>query len=95
METQIMYSFIHKLFTGAYGGKRISVHLNSADNVLTTDLSFEYKDYQISEDKQKITLYGEDDLQVTVTPQNLMDASTEDEYYLFNTDTFNMAVTFI
>lgn len=90
-----MFDFLHKLFINSYSGKSISVHLNSKDNVISTDLSFEFKDFQISEDKKEITLYGEEDLQVTFNPQNLVKVEKENNTFLFDTEIMEMAVDFI
>lgn len=90
-----MFDFLHKLFINSYSGKSISVHLNSKDNVISTDLSFEFKSFQISEDKQEITLYGEEDLQVTFNPQDLVDVKKENDTFLFDTEIVEMAVDFI
>ena len=95
MEKRIMFDFMHELFTKSYSGECISVRLNSKDNVLSTDLSFEYKSFEISKDKRQITLYGEDDICVEIRPQDLLSATREDEYYLFDTECLNMAVCFV
>lgn len=95
MEKKIVFDFLQQLFINSYSGKNISVHLNSKDNVITTDMSFEYKSFQISEDKQEITLYGEEDLQVTFNPQNLVNAKKENDTYLFDTEIVELAVDFI
>ena len=95
MDKRIMFDFMHKLFINSYSGKNVSVHLNSKDNVLSTDMSFEFKDFQISDDKQKITLFGEEDLQVTFNPQNIVKIEKENDTFLFDTDNVEMAVDFI
>lgn len=95
MEKKIIFDFLHDLFINSYSGKNISVHLNSKDKVVSADLFFEFKSFQISDDKQEITLYGEEDLQLTFMPQDLVYARKENDTFLFDTDNVEMAVDFI
>lgn len=95
MDTAIILSFMHKLFESAYGKGTITTKVHSKDNVLDIDASFMFDHWEIGEDKDNIVLYGEEDIKITVSPQNLIRAEIEDELFVFNTDELEMMVGFI
>lgn len=95
METAVMLSFMHKLYESSYGNGTITAKVHSKDNVLDIDTAFTFDHWDIGENKDNIVLYGEDDMKITVFPQDLVKAVKEDELFVFNTDELEMVVGFI
>lgn len=95
MDTKIMLSFMHKLYESSYGNGTITAKVHSKDNVLDIDTAFSFDHWEIGESKENIVLYGEDDMKITVFPQDLVRAEREDELFIFNTDELEMVVGFI
>ena len=95
METPVIYSFMHKLYESLYEEGSIAARIRSKDNVLNIDGSFTFDHWDISEDKQTITLYVADDLRVEFKPQDLVRAKKENNTFLFDTDIMEMDVDFI
>lgn len=95
METAILLSFMHKLYESSYGNGTITAKLHSKDNVLDIDTAFKFDHWEIGEAKDNIVLHGEDDMKITVFPQNLVKAEKEEDLFIFNTDELEMVVGFI
>lgn len=95
MDTSVMLSFMHKLHESSYGNGIITAKVHSRDNVLDIDTSFTFDHWEIGNAKDNIVLYGEDDMKITVVPQDLVRAEKENELYVFNTNELEMVVGFI
>lgn len=95
MDTTILLSFMHKLHESSYGNGTITAKVHSNDNVLDVDTAFTFDHWEIGDRKDNIVLYGEDDMKITVFPQNLIRAEREDELFVFNTNELEMVVGFI
>lgn len=95
MDTSVMLSFMHKLYESSYGNGTITAKVHSKDNVLDIDTAFIFDHWDIGAAKDNIVLYGEDDMKITVFPQNLVRAEREDDLFVFNTDELEMVVGFI
>ena len=95
MDTAVMLSFMHKLYESSYGNGTITAKVHSKDNVLDIDTAFSFDHWEIGDSKENIILYGEDDMKITVFPQDLVKAVKEDELFVFNTDELEMVVGFM
>lgn len=95
MDTSVMLSFMHKLYVSSYGNGSITAKVHSRDNVLDIDTSFTFDHWEIGKNKDNIVIYGEDDMKITVFPQDLVRAEREDDLFVFNTDELEMVVGFI
>ncbi len=95
MDKSIIYSFMQKLFESLYGNGTIAARIRSKDDVLNIDTSFVFDHWDMSEDKQTITLYGEDDLKVEFKPQDLVRAEKDNDTFLFDARGMELAVDFI
>lgn len=95
METSVILSFMHKLHESSYGNGIITAKVHSRDNVLDVDTAFTFDHWEIGDRKDNIILYGEDDMKITVFPQDLVRAEREDDLFVFNTDELEMVVGFI
>ena len=95
METSILLSFMHKLWESSYGNGTITAKMHTKDNVLDVDTAFTFDHWEIGEAKDNIVLYGEDDMKITVAPQDLVKAEKENDLFIFNTKNVEMIVGFI
>ena len=95
MDAAIMLSFMKKLYESAYGNGVITAHIRTTDDVLDIDTAFTFDHWELSDDKESITLYGEDDMKVVFSPQYLTRADIEDDLFVFNTSTTEITVGFI
>ena len=95
MDTAVMLSFMHKLYESSYGNGTITAKVHSKDDVLDVDTAFKFDHWELGKNKDNIVLYGEEDMKITVFPQNLIRAEREDELFIFNTDEVEMVVGFI
>ena len=95
MDTAVMLSFMHKLYESSYGNGTITAKVHSKDDVLDVDTAFKFDHWELGKNKDNIVLYGEEDMKITVFPQDLIRAEREDELFIFNTDEVEMVVGFI
>ena len=95
MDTAVMLSFMHKLYESSYGNGIITAKVHSKDDVLDVDTAFKFDHWELGKNKDNIVLYGEEDMKITVFPQDLIRAEREDELFIFNTDEVEMVVGFI
>ena len=95
MDAAIMLSFMKKLYESAYGNGVITARIRTTDDVLDIDTAFIFDHWELSDDKESITLYGEDDMKVVFSPQYLTRADIEDDLFVFNTSTTEITVGFI
>ena len=95
MDTAVMLSFMHKLYESSYGNGTITAKVHSKDDVLDVDTAFKFDHWELGKNKDNIVLYGEEDMKITVFPQDLIRAEREDELFIFNTDELEMVVGFI
>ncbi|SFU57006.1 hypothetical protein [Butyrivibrio sp. INlla21] len=95
MDTKIMLSFMQKLYNCAYGNGILTAHLRTTDDVLDIDTAFTVDHWELSANKESMTLYGEDDMKVVFNPQYLTKASVEGDDFVFNTGNVEMVVGFI
>ena len=86
---------MHKLYESAYGKGTITARVRSNDNVLDIDTAFRFNKWEVINNKKCIVLYGEDDVKIVITPQNLIRAKKENELFIFNTNMMEMIVDFI
>ena len=95
MNTAITMSFMQRLYESAYGNGIISATVRSKDDVLDIDTAFRFDHWELSEDKEHILIYGEDDIKIDVCPRNMVEARRENGLYIFNTKSLEMTVSFI
>lgn len=95
MNSTIMLNFMRKLYESSYGNGSLTAHIKTLDDALDVDAAFKFDHWELSDDKNTITLYGDDDIRVLFDSQKLKNAVMEGDLFIFSTDTMEIAIGFI